>query len=435
MRKFYSLLVVALVAVSAMALPQRSLGQLDAKLLSAQQISKAEAKAHVAAIKKAPVRHAEVAFLDTIDIVATNLQIEATSDGRFSFNVAAASDGALDVEIYFYGDVYGSFTEADAEDISVYLNPSNDPQAYFSAELISAEVAQTAQGDSIDAWVYDEEGHVYHLQLSFVLPEATETVVVTFDEPVVRYYYATTGDYYIAAEKAGEYIFFVDIFEDGDLQGQYSIADIDKQYTGLYHINGTDTTSVGFYTMEVLVQAITGGDSIFVSLLGKDARLYELHMAYYEPVAERTEQLNAIYDANLGDYRDSYGEYQIMGYSTDSLTGISLMIVDLAIGGSYTEKNLDPEYTAILVDGAAYGIVSANFVVELSADGNAIIAHGTLLATNGVAYEFSMSTGSAAPEGIEDVNAAAKAAKFIQNGQLIIRANDLQYNAQGAILH
>ena len=37
-------------------------------------------------------------------------------------------------------------------------------------------------------------------------------------------------------------------------------------------------------------------------------------------------------------------------------------------------------------------------------------------------------------QGIEDVDAAAKATKTIKNGQLIIEKNGVQYNAQGAVI-
>ena len=49
-------------------------------------------------------------------------------------------------------------------------------------------------------------------------------------------------------------------------------------------------------------------------------------------------------------------------------------------------------------------------------------------------YKVEFSTEQIIPEGIENIDASAKAVKVIYNGQLLIKRGDVFYNAQGAIV-
>lgn len=131
------------------------------------------------------------------------------------------------------------------------------------------------------------------------------------------------------------------------------------------------------------------------------------------------------------------GWWQVLGAeSTDTLYYVSLSN-DYAtqIAGTYVKEDMDMSYSYIydFVDGN--GKVSLSDVtVTITADATSPIGYAitaVLVGKNGIQYNLTFTW---TPTALKNVDAAAKAAKAIKNGQLVIIKNGVEFNAQGAKL-
>lgn len=114
-----------------------------------------------------------------------------------------------------------------------------------------------------------------------------------------------------------------------------------------------------------------------------------------------------------------------------NMTMVSLVIYSQSIAGEYTETYLDPNYSAVYADGASQTIYTATITVTANADGSYTVI-ADLLCYNNTLYKVSMTV--PATQDVENVEAAKKAIKRIQNGQLIIEKSGKKYNALGMMV-
>ena len=218
-----------------------------------------------------------------------------------------------------------------------------------------------------------------------------------------------------------------------ELEGTYDVADLYADYSFVM-TDFENQTKIGFTAGQIIVSldAETGAVSFVGKLTGADGKVYNVHLTYVEPKAETTVTLN-YNDAQLNDQTSAAQDpaFQVQALDNTNMTMVSLVVYTSVIAGEYTETNLDPNYSYVYADGAAQTIYTATITVTANADGSFTVV-ADLLCYNNTLYKVTMTV--PAGQGVESVDAAKKAIKRIQNGQLMIEKNGKTYNALGSLV-
>ena len=263
---------------------------------------------------------------DTIDIVATNLYIDEFEFYGMVFTTATASNDEYEVTF----DLSIALEEGEYATEDFNASYCGIVRTSDMAEIAMTEISATVTGEGgdrvIKAEVVGSDNVLYNMDLSYVVPEATDTVHVVFDELAVAEYYASYGDYYIFNENEN-YIVTLDIFEEkGNLMGEYSAEDFDLYYTQLGVING-DTTVVTIADAKAVVTPVEEGIVLLeAELVGMDAVLYKVSTKV--DVADKGLQ----YDATEGFLMDEYTTEDIYTINDQSANGYIMFDVEAADG-------------------------------------------------------------------------------------------------------
>lgn len=267
---------------------------------------------------------------DTIDIVATNLSIDEFELFGMVFCSVEASNAEYQVAFELSNALTaGEYTTSDFSASYCGILRLSDETEIAMTE-ITATVTGEGKGRAIKAAVVGDDNILYNMDLSYVIPEATDTVNVVFDELAVAEYYASSGDYYIYNANEN-YIVTLDIFaEKGELVGEFAGEDIDLYYTQLGVIANGDTTVVTIADAKVVVSAAEEGIALIeAELLGMDAVLYKVSTK--ADVAEKGLQ----YDATEGFLVDSYTTEDSYTINNQAENGYIMFDVEAADGSDF----------------------------------------------------------------------------------------------------
>ena len=306
---------------------------------------------------------------DTIDIVATNLYIDEFEFIGMVITTATASNDEYEVTF----------------DLSITLEEGEYATEDFNAsycgivrtsdmeEIAMTEISATVTGEGgdrvIKAEVVGSDNVLYNMDLSYVVPEATDTVNVVFDELAEVEYYASYGDYYLFNQNEN-YIVTLDIFEEkGNLMGEYAAEDFDMYYTQLGVIADGDTTVVTIADAKAVVTATEEEGIVLIEaeLTGMDAVLYKISTK--ADVADKGLE----YDATEGFLIDEYTTEDIYTINNQSANGYIMFDVEAADGS-------DLMGLVFWVDGADENTIIPTGTYQINTTGEA----GTVMASTGM---------------------------------------------------
>ena len=160
--------------------------------------------------------------------------------------------------------------------------------------------------------------------------------------------------------------------------------------------------------------------------------LYEL-LVFRIPTAETTVNVEipnwSIAEAS--EYYDIAG-YIFYGKTADKSIYVQITIPGNNPLGTFTYDDCYAGGTGIEVAGDYKGIYSMNFTVTAGGTAGAERAFVTadILCYNNTLYHVTTLVG----EGVDAIEAAQKAVKMIQNGQVVIIKNGVHYNINGAVV-
>ena len=253
--------------------------------------------------------------------------------------------------------------------------------------------------------------------------------------------------------------------DPNDISGEYSIEDegLDGYYTYLMHIEGTDTTEIEFVDGSITV-SVQNADketssadlTVQGQLTTAEGDVYvintTLNVYYNFALTEEEKYQNDEEEAEFNYNFDSYqlgalNEVVVGVMAQTDEAGIALAIIlpegqtELTAGtyeisvtpmygtvmaGQNTEMGMSPSY-AMTADEKLWFLVSGT--VTVNEDGSIVV---DALNSNGKAVKSTLN--HLRGEGIDEVNAAKKAVKYIENGQLIIEKAGVRYNAAGQVI-
>lgn len=304
---------------------------------------------------------------DTIDIVATNLYIDEFEFWGMVFTTATASNDEYEVTF----DLSIALEEGEYATEDFNASYCGIVRTSDMAEIAMTEISATVTGEGgdrvIKAEVVGNDNVLYNMDLSYVVPEATDTVQVVFDELASAEYYSSSADYYIVNQNEN-FIVTLDIFEEkGNLMGEYSAEDFDLYYTQLGVING-DTTVITIADAKAVVTPVEEGIVLLeAELVGMDAVLYKVSTKV--DVADKGLQ----YDATEGFLMDEYTTEDIYTINDQSANGYIMFDVESADGN-------DLMGLVFWVDGPADGTLIPTGTYQINDSGEP----GTVKASTGM---------------------------------------------------
>ena len=461
MKKIFTLLMGAVIALSASAAPQIAkrgeaktisneislpthfFGQFDRQGRSARRVLAAGTP--VSGIASAEVAfYKQVWYFDCYDandkLVAEfgfyngkedQIAGQYAADGKsgVAMLIAAPGDtvnlsGAFNIAYVSEGTEYPIY-RLTASDMKDTLNREFDFD--FQAEIYAFNYLYYMYCQTYGYYCDEVE---IELQDAPVVPTG-DTIRHTFDAPADFADY-TEGDargdkWFQAISMDEEYRFSVCINTD-HLIGSFGNEDFDADYTVLY--NMSDTSKINLDTL-ISAQVSESNDTVFIvtTVRGRDGVVYIFTQKVYDPaiVDEKSIELSGEMDDT---YFASYGTVDFVASDDANEFVISLYVNDGFVG-TYTAEDLDSYYCEYNVDGQALNVHAVKNIIVAAEEGGYVLT-ADILTKEGILYHLTIH--GSYSQGIEDVAAEGKAVKVLRDGQLIIIKNGVKFNAQGAII-
>lgn len=397
-------------------------------------------------------------------IEATNLVIDDSWFDFFGIVMATASND--DYEVYFSlpgtsGDFeIGDEASGDINNIEIYSG--------------SIKIVNGSEGAELTGKVLCYDNIEYTLNLKYVRPDKTRDVAIEISDAVLTIY-PDSKDWQVVGVNASETFYVaLDIVSDA-VEGTYSEADLDLQYTAIdsVYVKNDSLKVAEEYTPLALNIIVTfnAQDSTAVitgTYLGqgyldnKDVPEFTLNISAkvktYVPSTEieydAEENFNAQYPKYEIDdsYLANYGVLFITATNDDRETivleawlptGASELVAGeypvsaeegepgTLTAGSVSGQSLSGSFAGT-TDAEGYYQIPLWFIVDgvMTVNDKAVIE---VQGINSKGYKVNARLGEYGAS-VANTDAKAAATKILRNGQLIIRRNNVEYDAQGVTL-
>lgn len=430
----------------------------DSLIIAAEILASDGVKYIFDAFYAAPTKQGEAT------IEATNLVIDDSWYGFFGIVLATASND--DYEVYLSlpgtsGDfVIGEEASGDINNIEIYSG--------------SIKIVNGSEGAELTGKVLCYDNIEYTLDLKYVRPDKTRDVAIEISDAVLTIY-PDSKDWQVVGVNASETFYVaLDIVSDA-VEGTYSEADLDLQYTAIdsVYVKNDSLKVAEEYTplaMNIIV-TFNAQDSTAVitgTYLGqgylddKDVPEFTLSIAAkvktYVPSTEieydAEENFNAQYPTYEVDdsYLANYGVLFITATNDDRETivleawlptGASELVAGeypvsaeegepgTLTAGSLSGQSLSGSFAGT-TDAEGYYNIPLWFIVDgvMTVNDKAVIE---VQGINSKGYKVNARLGEYGAS-VANTDAKAAATKILRNGQLIIRRNNVEYDAQGVTL-
>lgn len=475
MKKVYSLILVLCTVLTANAFtPQltTTLQMTNQLSPSLRHLTAASAATNYAAMDQSKAMAAAADTIRpkaTIAIQATNLEIMEMNFYGYLFVFAEASNDEYAVLFQFLNPVKaGSYTNKDFLSGSPIVRLADNDT--IKMKNIVANVSFDNNGRPIMiADVLGSDSILYKMDLRFVLPEVTKTVLIDFETPCNAQYLQETGEYYIFNSNE-DYAVQIEIFEKpNQLNGEYDSNDFYMHFTLVGEIENGDTTVYAMIDAKAIVTPTSNGMvKLAADLLTEEGVLYKVTTDVKLP------KIGLEYDATEGsvnrsfsskdqlivttDYVAQYGELYVDIVAADKKDILSMVFlvrnVDKVIGvpeGRYPINKSAQTGTVFASPGLVNEKIYPSFYGKLNASGNLMppcyfLQAGevvvekvndrlklTVDAVNSydvpvhIVYEADGTS-------VENVDVKKISRKLIKDNQLLIIKDGVQYNVVGNIV-
>lgn len=410
--------------------------------------------------------------VDTVSIVATDLYIDEFEFWGYVFATADASND--EYSVLLSANQYLTAGEYTSGDFSLSSSEITDKVAKETIGLTEVNVTVAGEGNArtIVGEVVGDNNVLYQLDLSYVVPEVADTVVVVFETPGVAEWYDADSDYFIYNENDEYFVYLDMITEKDNFVGEFAAEDFILNYTAMGEIVDGDSTTILAADAKAVVTA--AGDNLVhieAEITGKNGTLYlvstdvqlpgnVLKYDTEEPAVNRTYTDEADEVVITTDYVEQYGmlyvelngannsDYtQLLFYVEKTAEGTVVPVGTYSIDDSgdygtvaasegYVSSSMTPSFYSTIVeqDGKLYYddlyfMVGGTVTVEATAEGklkltvDAVNSYGTAVK---ITYDGTTT-------GVENINVNVEGIrKQIVDGQLVIIRDGKAFNAMGA---
>ena len=431
----------------------------DSLLIAAEIMASDGVKYIFDAFFAAPTKQGEAT------IEATNLVIDDSWYGFFGIVLATASND--DYKVYFsLPGTSGEFVIG-GEDASGDIN---DIEMYSG----SIKIINGSEGAELTGKVLCYDNIEYTLDLKYVRPDKTRDIAIEINDAVLTIYPDAKDWQVVGVNADNTFSVAIDIVSDA-VEGTYTEADLDLQYTAIdsvYVQNDSLKIAEEFVALGMnLIVTFNAQDSTAVitgTYLGQgylnseDVPEFTLSIAAkvvtYVPSTEieydAEKDFNAQYPTYEIDdtYLANYGVLFISAANEDRETIVlevwlptdaselvageypvsaEEMVPGTITAGSLSGQNLSGSFAGT-TDAEGYYNIPLWFIVDgvMTVNDKAVIE---VQGINSKGYKVNARLGEYGAS-VANTDAKAVATKILRNGQLIIRRNNVEYDAQGVTL-
>ncbi len=299
-----------------------------------------------------------------------------------------------------------------------------------AAEVVAGQgnltLAADVAGDYVFTWTFATNS------LAITYPEspvAADTIVIDIEQEVQYTDYVAQAGWWQFMAENDEYEISISNGYTTQAAGTYTIADLDADYTYLLRV--ADSTEIHFVAGSfVLTEGADGSRTIEGVVTGDDDKIYSIKLVFRIPTPATTVNVE-IPEWAIGDASKYYNVtgYIFAGETADESIYVQLVIPGSNPLGTFTYDDCYAGATGIEVGGKFKPIYSMDVTVNVSDAQRAIITMD-ILCYNNTLYHVTTLVG----EGVDAIEAAEKAVKMIQNGNVVIIKNGVHYNVNGQVI-
>lgn len=363
-------------------------------------------------LNKVSVTAPVAAATDTVNIEIYNLDVDDSWASIFGWVYLTGASSEWDI----YAGVAGVQAEegewAGEDEVMLYVT---DKVTGVETEAIYA-TAMMVSDDEL-GWMVLLEGHCkdgkyYVVEMKFEVPEATDTIALSFPNSASAAFYPDLSNDLYLANQDDEYFVALDIY-GVPMGGEFTLDNMDSYYTQLVKYGETkdDMTEIQIASVEGTVYQTGDTTWMRAEVVGFDAVLYQVELWYIVPTPTETVKLTvaAAFDNQLevNGYYTLSGEDEVTGLLvamspiTEEVAGTFVndgVFGRFGEGGQYdfyatqtyvakqigVDEYGDPEYDV-------YSVEKGTLTVTVDEEEN-IVATATVICSNAVQYEITMTS-------------------------------------------
>lgn len=332
---------------------------------------------------------------DTIHISCTNLDIDDLSLASLGMILVWGSSKEY--------DVMATYEASDVEP-GVYNNIYVAISKMPSWEMVEAIRAQLTLKEKISGWeatleAYCNDHNYYCVDMKFVVPEPTDTVEISFNEPAIATYQPYNKHMLQLLNYGKEYEASITI-AGVQLGETFSIDDVYLDYSG---VNKTNEYGVAIADVNGTLNQYGDTTVITASIIGFDAIQYDVTWWYAAPTPKDTVEIEMPVEF-INSMADGY--YTLAAFTPDSVWYISLSPITQEVAGTYVNDGLFGKFGA--KDGAydfyggncfvrekngerPYTVEKGTLEVKMDANNN-ITAEAKVICSNAIYYHIKMTS-------------------------------------------
>lgn len=320
----------------------------------------------------------------TVDIAIHNMTIENLTSTQGIYYLDGYND-QYEVSVEMTAD-----SIADGEYTSGFAIRVSSMESSTSGLQTTLSMTTETQRRYVKINMLGKDTVLYRIDMGYVIPTPTDTVYVQFAHSSELTHAKAAGNYQFYNHDA-HYIAAIDVHTD-TLGGVFNGDDIDKYYSFVGVIRGTDTTGVRVMAATVTLSQVPDTTFMTAEVIGDDSTLYDIRMFYVRPVAKDTVVLNVPH----AEYNDllSQGAYQIHGYTPDSTYYISITPFAEQAAGEFEVSDMYQKYSYIAhydSKGDFQRIALYDGVVTATTKGMWLQMTGGIMGKDTIYYQINMS--------------------------------------------
>ena len=277
---------------------------------------------------------------DSVDIKATNLIVnDALAEELQYVNFDAKNE-----QYIISGALTGTEVEAGIYTQNNMTLELQDIQNNQKIQALNATL--NLQLDDCERWiitgtVHGDNNVVYNLDLSYVVPTPTDTVVVRFDH-ASKAIFTPDMDNDLLFENEDERFYASINVRNIPMESTFSILNVDREFCGVKN------SLAGTYTelADINGTLFQVGDTTIMQaeLISMDATLYDIELWYVVPTPIDTVTLS--FPVTFGDMRNEDGYYQLYGPSADTSYVVAFSPLSDEIEGTFVNDGMFGKFGA-----------------------------------------------------------------------------------------
>ena len=275
-----------------------------------------------------------------VDLAANNLIInDVLSEERGLINFDAKNDDYILTGAWQATEVNEATFTGDALTIELQ-DLQNDVKVYSLDATIDVKKDEYGRW-TITGTMRGDDNVVYNLNLNYVVPTPTDTVVVRFDHAAKAIFTPDMDNDLLFENEDERYYASINV-RNIAMESNFSILDVDREFCGV------KDSLTGTYTelADINGRLFQIGDTTFMQaeLISMDAVLYDVELWYVVPTPIDTVTLS--FPVSFGDMRDIDGYYQLYGPSQDTSYIVAFSPLSEEIEGTFVNDGLFGKFGA-----------------------------------------------------------------------------------------